>query len=75
MDKDFTIVIIEMKKNFICILSYCEDRERECVGRDFWVILSIIDIFKVVLGRSLEIGDNGRYLKRLMIFLDDEIVF
>lgn len=72
MDKDLTTVITEMKKNFTCTLSHCEDRERECAGRDFWATLSTTDIFKVVLGRSPETGDNGRHLKRLMIPPDDE---
>ena len=71
MDKDLTTVIMEMKKKFKCTLSHCEDHERECAGYNFWATLSTTDIFKGILGRSPETGEDGKCLKRLMMHSDN----
>lgn len=69
MDKDLLTVIIEMKKTFKWTLSHWEDHERECAGCHCWATLSTI--FKGVLGRSPETGEDEKTLKKLMLHLVD----
>lgn len=64
-------VIIEMKKNSKCILSHCEDCERKCTGCNFWATLPTTDIFKGILGRSPETGEDGRHYEKLMKHRED----
>lgn len=60
-----------MKKNFQCTLSHSEDREGKCAGSNFWATLSTTHIFKGILGRSPETGEDGRCYKKLMMHRDD----
>ena len=70
MDKNL-MTVMKMKKNFKCTLSHCEDCERECAGCNFWATLLTTDIFKGILGRSPEIGEDRKCLKRLTMHSDD----
>lgn len=64
MDKDL-LTVVKMKKSFKCTLSHCEDCDRECAGCNFWATLSTTDLFKGILGRSPETGEDRKCLKRL----------
>lgn len=43
----------------------------KCAGCNFWATLSTTDIFKGILGRSPETGENGKRYKELMMHPDD----
>lgn len=44
---------------------------KECEGCNFWATLSTTDLFKGILGRSPETGEDRKCLKRLTMHSDD----